>query len=153
MVKIKKGDIFKEADLTHLCHQLNCFSTARSGFAGLIRKKYPESLRQDDESEPGDKRKLGTYYIASCHDGKKVVNIYGQYTFGYDGQRHTSYDALDRAFKNLREELEGLEGKVKLGLPYKIGSGLGGACWNVVYQIILDNFEESKIEVVLYNIE
>ncbi|MHA2407305.1 MAG: hypothetical protein ACXACA_02900 [Candidatus Ranarchaeia archaeon] len=154
MIEERDGDIFKQADLYVIAHQANCFHAMGSGIARIISEKFPEAYEADCETVHGDKNKLGTYSCALTRYPQSdqlsgqvcIANIYGQYRFGGRSQtpptRDTSYDSLYDGVKLLRDDLTTSKaGQTVIGIPYGIGSDLGGASWRVVREMLFELFD------------
>lgn len=151
MIKYTKGNLldFPEG-INVLVHQANCFHTMGGGIARQIAQRYPEAVEADSRTTKGEANKLGTFSVADLPDGKKIVNLYGQYSIS-SLVRMTSYDALANGLMTLRDAIE-QSAKVDtyvIGLPKGIGCGLGGGAWTIVEAIIKDVFEKSKVPVVI----
>lgn len=148
MVREKIGDLLCDANI--IIHSANCFCNFGAGVARAIREKYPEAYEADCNTIKGDKLKLGTFSAAKTKDGKFVLNLYGQYHYGA-GKKQTSYDALHNGFSAIKSKLDLMSSldNVVVGIPYGLGSGLGGARWPVVRAIINSIFADSKIDVVI----
>lgn len=155
MIEYRVGDIFEQADLTHIVHQANLFNTFGAGIAKEIKRRYPQAFEADAESHAHAKRlgqdnRLGGFSRAICTDGKCIVNLYSQIGIGsYD--RKTSYDAMDKGLRLVREWLkeENYSASVVLGVPYKIGCGLANGDWQVVIAIIRCVFQDAFFKVVV----
>lgn len=148
MIKYIEGDLVKQSDLFDVIgHCANCFCTMESGIAPQIKAKFPEAYEVDCETESGDKTKLGTISYTKNTEPTAVVNIYGQY--GYGGRRYgrmdVDYDALRSGLRLMKEQFTGK----KFGLP-QLGAGLAGGSWDVIEQIIEEEFEGEDITVVLF---
>lgn len=152
MVEIVDMDIF-EAPIDILLHACNCFHTF-GGLAGAVGKRFPEAYQADENTNYGDKKKLGTYSTALVvTEGIYVVNLYSQFEFGRN-TRHTNYEAVARGLEALRDELIGENRQdYVLGIPYKMGCSLGGGDWRVVEAIIRSVFEDSSIKVLICRYE
>lgn len=169
-VKIVKGDMVKhmlsDNHLTAYAHQANCFCRMGCGIAPLLAKANPEVKYVDNMTEEGDRSKLGTFSRTSYSTYKPIVyNIYGQYhwsKYKVTPNRNTDYDALKQGLIAVKENLlhhcyqvaEDI-GEIKeptLGLPL-IGCGLAGGNWeDVVYPMILDIFEDSPVDVTIFEL-
>ena len=160
MIIHKKCDIFKSgADI--ICHQVNCQGVMGSGVAKQVRDKYPkvyeEYKKRCDIYAP--KAMLGTAQFVSTMNEYNtsfigIFNLFGQEKFGYDGQCYTDYTALYKCFENVKESLNkamvnDLKDKYTIAIPYLLGCYRAGGKWDVVYQIIKEIFENSKIEVLI----
>ena len=154
MVNYVKGNLL-ESDCDYICHQVNCQGVMGSGIARQIREKWPEvywSYRDAYEQyRLGDvHRLLGSVDIAmvTCST-QTVLNMFAQDTFGYDGERYTSYDAFARCL----EEIAKIVPKDKtIGFPKNIGCGLGGGNWKVISALIEEILGETH-EVYIYELE
>lgn len=146
-----KGDLLK-SDCDVIAHQANCFSTMGSGIAYHIKKKYPEAYQADKEFPLKPKERLGQYSIATVggEDGKQryIVNLYGQYMFG-GGERHTNYEALGSALELMMSHIEG-SNDIKVGVPYKMGCGLGGGDWDFVESILDQIANRYSVPIYIY---
>lgn len=148
MIEERIGDIFEQADLDVIAHQANCYCTFGSGIAAVIKEKFPEAYEADCKTKKGDLTKLGTYSTAFIkRENRKFViaNVYGQGGYGNRnyGGRDTNYDALYDGLSLLRDDLVSSNPprKMIVGLPYGLGSALGGGKWHVVKAIIEDIFD------------
>jgi hypothetical protein len=93
---------------------------------------------------------MGHFSIAPTDDGKRVINLYSQYSMGGD-KRYTDYEAMHRGMTELKEVIETAENKASfiVGFPFRIGSGQAGGSWRIVEAIIRDIFEESEINAII----
>ena len=140
-----KGNLL-EANTVVIAHQANCQCTFGAGLALAIKKRFPDAYKEDLKTTKGDISKLGTFSIS---ESKPIVaNLYGQ--FYYYPKGSTDYKALENALNLLgiymtQNHLD------SLGLPYKIGCGLGGGDWNKVKEII-ENFalNHPNINIIIY---
>lgn len=148
MIEERTGDIFKQDDIDIIVHQANCLCAMHSGIAAAIRQFYPEAVEADNKTKKGDPNKLGTYSLAKGQDGKYIVNLYSQFSMG-GGKRHTDYNAMVTGLEKLRHVISNSSNDYVIGIPYKIGSGLGGGDWKVVKAIIYSVFEDTDIKVVI----
>jgi O-acetyl-ADP-ribose deacetylase (regulator of RNase III) len=158
VIEHRVGDIFEQKDLTHIAHQANLFHTFGSGIAKEIKERYLRAYEADKRTIYGDRLKLGQY-SQSSHPERRgepnfptIVNIYSQ--DGIGGQdRQTNYAALGSALLQLERELQGLYamsgGKVKLGIPHRIGCGLANGDWKVVRAVIESAFGASPVPVII----
>lgn len=97
-------------------------------------------------------------YCSSTYNGYDytVTNLFSQDYFGR-GKRQTDYDALRKALSNVRCVATPLPARTltTVRIPYKLGCGLAGGDWDVVYQIIIDELVNYGIpvEVWRYNLK
>lgn len=149
MVKIIDGNLL-DATEEIIAHQVNCKGVMGSGVAKAIRNKYPrvyseyKSLCQSKGSAM-----LGNTYMHVCNDGKRVIDIFGQDSYGWDKQ-YTDVDALKDGLNQIFHYAHAK--KISAALPYGIGCGRGGADWNVVSPMIEALAEHHDVNVTLYKI-
>lgn len=146
---------FEKSDLTNstaqiICHQVNCQGKMGSGVALAIRNKFPNVYNEYIFKHNNDGTKLGNLQIveinSNCRNTKEhsqfVANIAGQFNYGYDGKRYTSYDALVTAFEKLSQYC--IENNItSIALPDKFGCVRGGADWDIVTLILKKTFEKN----------
>lgn len=141
-VKIIDGDLF-QTTAPVICHQVNCRGKMGSGVAKQIRELYPlvyERYRlayNREKYNPGGL--LGRIQPVYCNDENSVtgvrtiVNMFAQDRYGYDGNCYTDYKAFEYCLEKLKHIVE--PGST-MAMPYKIGCGLAGGDWNIVYGLI-----------------
>ena len=131
-----------------IVHGCNCFHTMGSGIAVQLKRRYPGVLLADrDNTERGNRGKLGTYTMANCIKNANkhfmVINAYTQYNYGNDGKKYVDYAAIKKVFTSLAPDLVGM----RIGYP-RIGCGLAGGEWHLVKDIIDTAFEGLNHEMV-----
>lgn len=136
-VKIIDGDLFSTS-ARFICHQVNCMGRMGSGVAKQVRAKYPEAYLAYKERHGEDM--LGISQFIPCHDGKVVVNMFAQKNYGYDGKQYTSYDAFRKCLDWISQIAAPND---TIAMPYKIGCGLGGGDWDVIYSLISETIGKS----------
>jgi hypothetical protein len=92
---------------------------------------------------------LGYLQKVPVNEEQVVINMFAQQYYGYDGKRYTSYDAFWACLGGIRDSVP--KGS-KIGFPYKIGCGLGGANWPVIFQMI-DEVLGEDFQVYIYTLE
>jgi hypothetical protein len=94
---------------------------------------------------------LGQTQIVKVENNKYVANFFSQDEYYPRDKCHTNYDAFRECCIRLKEFLKDKEYTV--GFPYKIGCGLAGGDWNVVYKIIEEVFVDydGNILICEYN--
>lgn len=155
MVHIKVGDLVK-SDCDVMAHQTNCQGAMNSGVARSLRDEYPwcyDEFKRDVRT-PDDK--LGTCLMCErTKDDPIIFHMYGQLRYGRDGKRYTDYVALGEAIDLMMETVVQTEKEkgiqLKVGLPYKIGCGLGGGTWGIVLDIISSVSKKHNHDIYLYN--
>jgi len=132
-----------------ICHQVNCMGVMGAGVALQIRNKFPLAYQEYLESIH-DYKSVGDICLGSCNlvqvtPELLVANLFGQYSLGVGKQ--TSYAALCSAMSHLVVYLGGSKKaeKANVYFPYLIGCGLGGAKWEVVSELIEEQFPNAII--------
>lgn len=147
MIKHIKCNIF-DCGVSIILHSVNCKGVMGAGLAKQIREKYPNVYSTyckhcHDAKEP----LLGSWLAVKANDGKWIINLFGQDGFGRD-KRYTDYDALKKSMYGAKAAL----GDVPIAIPYKLGCGLGGGDWNIVYGIIEEVFGDNESDVLICEI-
>ena len=150
MVHYKAGNLL-DAPVDYICHQVNCQGRMGSGIAKQIKERWPIVYQQYqaafDEREKEiielcgsweqqidvSETLLGYLQQIPVNDKQTVINMFAQQYYGYDGKRYTSYDAFWVCLGGIRDSIP--KGS-KIGFPYRIGCGLGGANWQVIETMI-----------------
>lgn len=139
--EIIEGDLF-DTPYYFIMHQVNCQGKMGSGVAKQVRERSPECFKTYAQilKNKGAKYCFGkaiNYCDVNC--GKLFMNVFGQYTYGYDSKQYTDYKALKSGIiyavnsysiivKNFRT--------LDIAIPYRMGCDLGGGDWNVVYEML-----------------
>ena len=145
MVTFHNGNILDSgADI--ICHQVNCQGAMNSGVAKAIREKWPQVY--EEYSKLMHLEMLGhiqTVYLGEENGHSKgVINMFAQYTYGYDGRRYTSYDAFWACLGEIKKYINP---EKTIAFPARIGCVRGGANWNVILTMIEEVLGED------YNVE
>ena len=158
MIYWKKGDLL-ESDCDYICQQVNCMGKMNSGIAKQIREKWPivyqNYMAKCNFSHPSGYIRpellLGDIQIVGLWDDynetkfhQSVINMYSQLNYGYDGRRYTSYDAFWNCVNLIKQSVPTDK---KIGFPYNIGCGLGGANWNVILTMIDTVLADYTVEI------
>ena len=121
-----------DAPVDYICHQVNCQGRMGSGIAKQIRDRWP--VVYDSYIQVASPVWLGCIQkVVVDISQKTVINMFAQEHYGYDGKRYTSYDAFWACLGGIRDSVP--KGS-KIGFPYRIGCGLGGANWQVIETMI-----------------
>lgn len=114
-----------------------------SGVAKQVRRLYPlayESYRficdQEKDNPSGLLGRIQPVRCKAAGSGmgmKTIVNMFAQDRYGYDRNRYTDYKAFEHC---LEELLYIAEPGSTIAMPYKIGCGLAGGDWDIVYGLI-----------------
>lgn len=151
---IKHGNIVN-TNARWILHQVNCKGQMNSGVAKAIKDKWPMTeeiykktclCHQEDAS-----RLLGRAYpcyVSYLPYQQRVVHLFGQYDFGYDGHKYTSYDALNDALVDFAEYLYEVDSEATteqdrtIAIPWRMGCGRGGGNWEIVMTMIEQAFKD-----------
>ena len=162
MVHYEVGNLL-DAPVDYICHQTNCQGRMNSGIAKQIRERWPvvyeqyiagfraieeESINWEDQLDVSEVL-LGRLQQVKVNDKQTVINMFAQQYYGYDGKRYTSYDAFWACLGGIRDSVP--KGS-KIGFPWKIGCGLGGANWQVISTMICEVLG-NDYEVYIYHLE
>lgn len=149
MVNYVKGNLL-DSNCDYICHQVNCQGVMGSGIARQIRERWPEVYRRYRECYENcnnPDHQLGRIdIIQNGEDERKVVNVYSQCSYGYDGGRYTSYDAFADCLYELTHYV--MRDKT-IGFPKNIGCGLGGGNWKIISALI-EEILGDEYEVYIY---
>ena len=132
-----------------IVHQVNCMGVMGSGLAKSIKKKYPEVFNGYYHFCKTNlvEEYFGTALICEANDDKYIANVFGQINYGTE-ERQTDYDRLKQALievKNFAKE-KGLS----VAIPYKLGCGLAGGDWNIVFDMITEVFNDVECNIYRY---
>lgn len=150
MIRELTGDLIHEADhgqLDLIVHGCNCFCTMGAGIAKQIRDRWPEAYEADLKTVKGDRSKLGTCSYAKLVKTKvgsplQIVNAYTQFNYGRN-RRNVDYDAVQACMRYI----SGITPPdVRIGMP-RIGCGLAGGDWDIVYDIIREELDVQDVTV------
>lgn len=151
MLVYKKGNIidaYLNGNVDVIAHQCNCHCVMGAGLAKQLRLRIPGVYKADLSTKKGDRSKLGNYTRYN-----NVYNLYGQYNYGKG--LHTDYDALDVALRGMVTDIElRVTQPITVGLP-RLGCGLAGGDWDVVSELIVENFRDRELinKVVIYDLD
>ena len=145
MVTVVKGNLLNASEKI-IAHQVNCQKKMNSGVAKAIREKWPIVFEKYQKAES----QLGFVdFILIDNNYHYVANMYAQDNYGYDGKQYTNYDAFRQCCKKIVETCRNLS-KYTVAMPYKIASDRGGADWDKIMDILLEEFTD--IDLTLYKL-
>ena len=143
MLKVVTGNLLNE-DRGILVHGVNCQGKMGAGIALEVKRRYPKAyhsyLDRCKWSNFDPFRMLGFVDFVQINDNLVIANAFIQDTYGNDGRRYVSYDAIDRCFIEINQYA------LRTGLPVKyprIGAGLAGGNWDIISAIINVNLAPS----------
>lgn len=143
-----------------IVHCVNTLGAWGAGFVVPLGKRYPQTrefYRNFLNSYKGDRSELlGTInLVADVAEDTDVVNLFGQeriYPIIQNGKKiiPLNYYALRKGFNEIVSIYKSLDYSFTIHMP-RIGCGLAGGDWNIVEQIIKDEFINKGIEVYVYD--
>lgn len=152
-MKTLKQNLLKETSGI-IVHGVNCQGTMGAGIALVIKNKYPkvysdyiDFINKYSKGHETNHWLLSKVVYTEVHDKLIIASAFTQYSYGNNGQRYVSYDALDHAFKNIADKSR--ETGLSIKFPM-IGAGLGGGNWNIISTIIEENLKD--LDYCLYKL-
>lgn len=145
MITYKRGKI-EEAIETHIVHGCNCVGVWGAGVAKALRSAFPEA-HEADRALSGvitPLERLGTHTSCAVR-GKVIHNAYTQLRYG-SGHRDLDYNALIDSIVGICKTLE--KG-TPVAVP-RIGAGLGGGDWDIIWPILNAISNKYQIPFVVY---
>lgn len=151
MMHYIQGDLL-ETPTKIIAHGCNARGVMGSGVARLIKERFPtnyEFYRTKCLAEPpyslmGSVVKFSS--MGTNNQVKTILNCITQVDYGSAYIRHVSYDAVDKCFRYIAENLEewnkpnSINKDIHLQMGHlaipKIGAGLGGGNWLTIESII-----------------
>lgn len=142
-----------DSNAEYIIHQVNCKGAMNSGVAKAIREKWPvvydKYKKCHDEWTMG--QMLGSVIPVTVNEKQKVMNLCAQESFGYDGRRYTSYDAIDTCLHKVAMKCE-KDGIKSIALPYHMSCDRGGANWNIIMEMIKEHFGDLDITIEIWKL-
>jgi len=151
-----KGNIVTDTQYTIFCHQVNCQGVMGAGLAKQIRERYP-SVYEDYMREINSGRPLlGSKICTMTADDRVCISMFAQDGYG-QYMCYTNYVAFQIILDNIEHELNMLySGQINLppvAFPYKIGCGLAGGNWDIIYRMIQKFSERIPNDVYIVKLE
>lgn len=138
-----------------IIHQVNCQGAMNSGVAKAIREKWPIVFERYrgyyDVMRYGKEPLLGQTLGVKVNESQMVFNMFAQDSYGYDGKRYTSYDAIDKCLVTVADYCR-KEGKKSMALPYHMSCDRGGANWNIILEMIKEHFADLDITIEIWKL-
>jgi hypothetical protein len=140
-IKIIEGNLLdSKTDL--ILHQCNMKSKMNSGVAKAIREKWPIVFEKYKQLCDSKGQKMGMCQPVKVSDNQRVINMFSQENYGYDGKLYTSYDAVNECFGKIKAYME-LKSLKSLSIPYNMCCCRGGANWDVIMALLKANLIKS----------
>lgn len=154
-IKQFTGDILN-SDAPIIAHQVNCLGVMGAGVAKCIRLKYPDIMKEYKRwCETYDSELLlGLIQFYHIGGNRYIVNCFAQNGTTHNG-RATNYEAFYKCMEQLLNAVTRDENiEPRIAIPYKIGCGLGGADWNIIFAMIKAVFSQAdNFTIELWSID
>jgi len=155
-----KGNLL-ESPVHVIAHQVNCLGIMGGGIALQIKNKWPAVFEKYKEfiadwEHCNNDLPLGYCYAVELGKERTIANIFGQKQIG--GTCPTDYGAVKKAFINLKNylisDLQYREGsQIPVGIPYKMGCGLGGGDWDTYCKVLKELEDEYNFLFIVHILE
>lgn len=143
-----------DSDAPIIAHQVNCQGVMGAGVAKCVREKYPDIMntysRWCKEYKP---QILLGMVLDYCTDHNQIIaNCFAQHKTG--NGRQTDYEAFYVCLENLRKAIDYYGFERRIAFPYKIGCGLGGGDWDIIFAMIKSVFgKDGDYTIELWSID
>lgn len=141
-IKNITGNIL-DSDAPIIAHQVNCMGVMGAGVAKCVREKYPDIMTTYSRwCKDYDSKFLLGRVLDYCTDNNQIIaNCFAQDKTG--SGRQTNYEAFYTCLGNLKKAVDYYGVEHRIAFPYKIGCGLGGADWNIIFAMIEAVFSQA----------
>lgn len=135
-----------------ICHVVNDLGLMGSGVAKALLDKWPTVKSEYVKwHKSGRNFELGNIQAVKVGEGLAVINMIGQRDIKpINGIPPVRYGALRRCCKKVADIA--LKYNATVNVPYKMGSDLAGGEWSEVENILIEEFANKDIEVVVYDV-
>ena len=122
-----------------------------NGFASNMRRRYPHVWSQflDMAGPIRTKLPLGQTIMGSIDSETAVVHMVAQQGFGRSATQRLRYAALATCLAEVREAARRLGATAHMP---RIGTGHGGANWDIVKELIIEELVEKNIPTTVYTL-
>lgn len=158
MVKYFNGDLLKSG-CNIICHQVNTLGVMGAGIALQIKNRYPECFQYYNnictKYKDAQEELIGglQLWASEYSNSPTIANFFSQKGLGKNVQ--TDYNAFRTCCQKLKYDINIYykPSKIRIGFPYKIGCGLARGNWDIVKQIIEEEFADDiwNVEIWRYN--
>lgn len=116
-----------------IAHQVNTKGVMGAGLAKQIAEKYPTNYHAYRDVHLKNQLVMGGLVVTGINSNLYIANLVAQSNYGRDKQ-YTDYQYLTLAL----DKLFWYSCKLNLipYIPYRLGCGLGGGDWSIVFQLI-----------------
>lgn len=150
MIEYVKGDIF-EANESLIVHGCNCQGDMGSGIALAVKEKFPKVFTEYEKmcSKVARKGSLLGHIQPVIDDANFcIINAFTQETYGKEGKKYMSYDAIDSCMLKISFFLVEHPIYDSVAMPL-IGAGYGGGKWEVIEAIINHRLKNANVKVYI----
>jgi hypothetical protein len=122
-----------------------------NGFASQVRRKHPDVWSQFRSETALSKRipGLGEVFFGSLGNGITMAHMVAQKGFGETFVQRLQYSALSECLSVLRKTALDLGATVHMP---RVGTGHGGANWDVVKELISDELVDKGVATTVYRL-
>ena len=147
MITIKNGSLFDAAEGI-ICHQVNCKGNMGRGVAKQFRNLFPIAFQKyDQKCFCGDYAPtlLGEILIHQETEWPRLYtcSMFAQYDWRGHNVCNTDYPSFRECCFHIKKFAQ--ERNLTIHMPYKIGCGLGGGEWEIVYSIIEEELNDCNV--------
>jgi O-acetyl-ADP-ribose deacetylase (regulator of RNase III) len=121
------------------------------GFASELRRKFPDSWSRFRSETVGAHRAplLGDVFVAPISDDIVVAHMVAQHGIGPSKNQRLRYSALSQCLQTVRERAKEMNATVHMP---RIGTGHGGADWEVIRELIAEELVDKGIQTTVYRL-
>ena len=150
VITIKNGDLFSATEGI-ICHQVNCKGKMGRGVAAIFPNYFPAAyksyLKFCNIAKEDTKVLLGHCLFVDEENGSSCC-MFAQDDWRGHNKRNTDYEAFkvccERICLHAHKVSEDWR-NYPINMPYKIGCGLGGGDWNIVFKILEEQFKDYNL--------
>lgn len=120
-----------------------------NGFASQVRRRFPQVWTQFRDETIGQQRApaLGEVFLGAIGDDVTVAHMVAQHGFGPSASQRLRYAALAQCLSKVRKLAKDLGASVHMP---RVGTGHGGASWDIVKELIAEELVEKGIAATVY---
>ena len=121
------------------------------GFASKVRHTYPGvwSLYRSETTAAQKRPSLGQVFVASAGDDMTFAHMVAQHGIGASSTPRLSYTALAQCLTQVRDRA--IQTGASVHMP-RVGTGHGGADWNVVRELITKELVDRGVPTTVYTL-
>lgn len=121
------------------------------GFASALRRRFPETWEafQGDTVRAKRQPVLGDVFVAEVSDEVTVAHMVAQQGIGPSKNQRLRYAALSQCLQAVREQAIKLNATVHMP---RVGTGHGGADWQVVKELIAEELVDKGVQTTVYRL-